>query len=286
MITALDDRESKLRGIEIGADDYITKPFDRMELRLRIKTITKLNRYRHNLEEKKKIEKLIEFSPYGILVIDKEHLIVLQNKKIQELLGLPGEEALMNKTFLSYLHLEEQDNFLQILEEVKQGIKPKAKLESLLLNSNGFFLPVEMELAKFPTASEEGVQISIRDITYEKNMCSKLTILQKAVDQSSMMIMVLDLDWRLTYVNPEILRKTGFTEKEMIQNKFQVFYEPDLNTTALESIKKLRKEKKEWRGEMKCRKKSGEILIEKTSIYPIKDFSGHCTHFVKIAEEK
>lgn len=32
LITALDDRDSRLRGIEVGADDYISKPFDRVEI--------------------------------------------------------------------------------------------------------------------------------------------------------------------------------------------------------------------------------------------------------------
>src|SRR5690606_24842412 len=46
ILTALDDRASRLRGIEAGADDFLTKPADRQELRLRVKTILRLDRYR------------------------------------------------------------------------------------------------------------------------------------------------------------------------------------------------------------------------------------------------
>jgi putative two-component system response regulator len=46
MLTALDDPDSRLNGIEAGADDFISKPFDRAELRARVRTITRLNRYR------------------------------------------------------------------------------------------------------------------------------------------------------------------------------------------------------------------------------------------------
>ncbi len=56
MVTALDDRSSRIRGIEAGADDFISKPFDRIEMRARIKTITRLNRYRKLREEHARLE--------------------------------------------------------------------------------------------------------------------------------------------------------------------------------------------------------------------------------------
>jgi len=60
MVTALDDKSSRLRGIEAGADDFISKPFDRAELRARARTITRLNRYRKLREEKKHVEQILE----------------------------------------------------------------------------------------------------------------------------------------------------------------------------------------------------------------------------------
>ncbi len=50
MVTALDDQASRLAGIEAGADDFITKPYNRVELRARVRTISRLNRYRRLLE--------------------------------------------------------------------------------------------------------------------------------------------------------------------------------------------------------------------------------------------
>jgi DNA-binding NtrC family response regulator len=57
MITALgDERESRLRGIEAGADDFMDKSFDRIELQTRIRTITRLNRYRRFLKVNQELE--------------------------------------------------------------------------------------------------------------------------------------------------------------------------------------------------------------------------------------
>lgn len=46
LLTALDDSSSRIEGIEAGADDCISKPFNGSELRARVKTITRLARYR------------------------------------------------------------------------------------------------------------------------------------------------------------------------------------------------------------------------------------------------
>jgi two-component system NtrC family sensor kinase len=58
MITALDDRNSRLMGIEAGADDFISKPFDDVELLARVRTITQLNRYRRLLFERAKFDQI------------------------------------------------------------------------------------------------------------------------------------------------------------------------------------------------------------------------------------
>ena len=55
-LTALDDRQSLLNGLEAGADDFISKPFDRFELRARLLGITRLNRFRKLLTERKNLE--------------------------------------------------------------------------------------------------------------------------------------------------------------------------------------------------------------------------------------
>jgi putative two-component system response regulator len=54
MVTALDDQKALLQGLEAGADDFITKPFSRAELRARVRTITRLNRFQTMLEERQR----------------------------------------------------------------------------------------------------------------------------------------------------------------------------------------------------------------------------------------
>jgi len=39
MLTAKKDKESELKGLDVGADDYVTKPFDKDKLLARIKML-------------------------------------------------------------------------------------------------------------------------------------------------------------------------------------------------------------------------------------------------------
>ena len=50
LVTALEDRESRLHGIESGADDFLLKPVRREELVARMKTLRRLHETRRELE--------------------------------------------------------------------------------------------------------------------------------------------------------------------------------------------------------------------------------------------
>lgn len=50
LLTALGSEEHLLRGIEAGADDFLTKPFSRAELKARVRSLLKLKAYTDELE--------------------------------------------------------------------------------------------------------------------------------------------------------------------------------------------------------------------------------------------
>ncbi|KEI01900.1 response regulator transcription factor [Clostridium botulinum] len=86
MLTAKDDMNDKLLGLQLGADDYITKPFNSTELILRIKIISK-RMNKNILQEKNEllVGKLKILKKERKLIIDSKEEIVLTYKEFEVL---------------------------------------------------------------------------------------------------------------------------------------------------------------------------------------------------------
>ena len=50
LVTALNDTASRIRGIEVGADDFISKPFNQLELLARVRSLIRMKRYTDDLD--------------------------------------------------------------------------------------------------------------------------------------------------------------------------------------------------------------------------------------------
>ena len=103
MVTALDDQQARIMGIGCGADDFVSKPYDRSELRVRVKTITRLNRYGRLLRERAKVEEasqkireqaaLIDLATDAIGVLDTEARVPSWNPGAETIFGTAAPEA-------------------------------------------------------------------------------------------------------------------------------------------------------------------------------------------------
>jgi two-component system, OmpR family, phosphate regulon response regulator OmpR len=85
MLTALSEPEDKIRGLEAGANDYVTKPFEPRELLLRIKNLINS----HNIHKKEK--QLARFGNNSYNLVTREFI---QNNITIKLSS--SEETLLN----------------------------------------------------------------------------------------------------------------------------------------------------------------------------------------------
>ena len=92
LLTAKGESSERVEGLEVGADDYLPKPFEPKELVLRIKNIL-------NKTKSKNIKRIIEFDN---IKIDLNKLLIIQNKKefkinntektiLEKMINAPGQ---------------------------------------------------------------------------------------------------------------------------------------------------------------------------------------------------
>jgi len=93
MITALTGVEDRIRGLDCGADDFISKPFDKGELLARVRNLLRVKYYRSMIAERQKFDAVIEDLNYGIIVTDGDLKATVVSRQAQVLLGRGGEEC-------------------------------------------------------------------------------------------------------------------------------------------------------------------------------------------------
>ena len=98
MVTAVNGVDTRLQAIEAGADDFIHKPYDGVELRARVRAITHLNRQRRQRElelkqERDRTRAILEGVGEAVVVTDHAGNIEYLNPAAVALTGFTNEET-------------------------------------------------------------------------------------------------------------------------------------------------------------------------------------------------
>ena len=87
MVTALDGRDSRLEGLKAGADEFLTKPIDGLELQTRVRTVAHLNRVRRLQRERADFESIADDSRDGYLRVNIDGDLTYMNRVAKQMLG-------------------------------------------------------------------------------------------------------------------------------------------------------------------------------------------------------
>jgi two-component system, cell cycle response regulator len=165
MITALDDQASRLRGIDAGADDFISKPFDKLELRARVRAICRLNRYRLLLAERIRFQWLIEQSQEGYIVLNQAGKIRYANPLAQLYLNLPEETS--DQSFIDVIRqqyrCEPEASWLH-WETEALPMTPNYLVRPETISARAFWLQAD-ELGGLPESSRLRRVVRLRNVT-------------------------------------------------------------------------------------------------------------------------
>lgn len=167
LITALGDRSARLHGLEVGADDFVTKPFDHTELLTRVRTITQVNRYRQLLLERAKFEWVVENTDDGYLIVNQDDDVLYANPQARHYLGLGAnqDEPVADKFIpLARKNYQCQPEAAWIAwpEQMAEATQ-RYLMQPETTSSHAFWLQVDV----FPAEPKQTWVVRLRDVTRE-----------------------------------------------------------------------------------------------------------------------
>ncbi len=104
MITALHEMGDRIKGIEAGADDFISKPFNKTELLARVKSLLQMKHEAVKKDETTILDTIIPDLAEGVVITNGQWKIQNMNQAARELLNI-HETDTKNADLLQYLSL-------------------------------------------------------------------------------------------------------------------------------------------------------------------------------------
>ncbi len=199
MVTALDDHTFLLEGIKAGADDFISKPFNHAELRARVKTITRLNRYRRLLSERTKFDWVVAHTDDGYLVVADNDQIRYANTQARLYLNLPSaEDEVITESFLALAQKR-----YHLRPEVAWATWPKIPddewpgylVQPATPTINAFWLQVD--ILDVPTGPDKERVVRLRNVTQRVSLQHDMYGFQEMIQHklgTPFMVIMLNLD--------------------------------------------------------------------------------------------
>ena len=145
LLTAKGETEERVHGLEVGADDYLAKPFEPKELVLRIKNIL-------NKTKSKNIKRLIEF---GNVKVDLSKCLIIKEKKeykinntertiLEIMINSPGK-SFSRDEIGKIINLDKERSIDVIITRLRKKIEKDPKNPKFLqtLRGEGYVLWIE-----------------------------------------------------------------------------------------------------------------------------------------------
>jgi len=145
LLTAKGETEERVHGLEVGADDYLAKPFEPKELVLRIKNIL-------NKTKLKNIKRLIEF---GNVKVDLSKCLIIKEKKeykinntektiLEIMINSPGK-SFSRDEIGKIINLDKERSIDVIITRLRKKIEQNPKNPKYLqtLRGEGYVLWIE-----------------------------------------------------------------------------------------------------------------------------------------------
>jgi PAS domain S-box-containing protein len=125
----------------------------------------------------------------------------------------------------------------------------------------------------------------VHDVTEKKQTENQLRLLSRSVEQSPVSTVICDLKGNIEYSNPVFETTTGYSLKEIKGKNPRILKSGHHSVSFYRDLWETILSGKDWSGEIRNRKKNGELYWEDVVISPILDDQGNVINFVSVRED-
>ncbi|MDD4688646.1 MAG: EAL domain-containing protein [Eubacteriales bacterium] len=237
VLTNYDELDNEIRGLKLGAVDYIRKPIHMESLRARIDVHVELLRVQHSLEQIVEeqtfaFDRIFEEAPIGIAISHNrdpkcsDNTIVRINSEYEKITGRTKEE-LNNLGWANITHPDDLQEDMDNFRKLQAGEIRNYSLEKRYIKPDGAVVWVYLVVTALAPINENIINyISlIQDITSQKAVKAELIESEKKyrsiTENMSDMVWQMDLNMKTTYISPSVEKLLGESPEEHMQKKLE-----------------------------------------------------------------
>jgi PAS domain S-box-containing protein len=299
MITALSSKDDRITGLEAGADEFLVKPIDRIEVLTRVRTLLKNKQLHDGLVcERDRAQNYLDIAGCMIIALNTDGTVKLANRKCYEVLGCKESELIGKNWFETFLLPEEKDLAFTTFNYIINGdldnigiseysILSRDKERRIIQWTNSYL--------RDSGGSISGVISSGSDVTEERLASMKLKASEEKfrllAESANDVIWTMSPEGKFTYTSPSVFKLRGYSPEEVADQSFDEIFSPEHQEKILSAIDRFYTNLEAGNGnysetlELEQYHKDGSLVWTEVVANPVYDEEGKLRFFLGVTRD-
>lgn len=279
VVTAMDDRVSRLRALDAGAGDFLLKPYDPYEVLLRVRNLLEIQ------GKRRLFSSFLDSTPAAMIGQDADGLCTYVNRTALDLLGYADVDALIGREIHGLIHHSRPDGTPFPRSECPLGNvhldSTPVRQEGVYWRADGAMLPVEYWAYPLADERQPGASlITFVDISARLESARDQRLASTVFESVDRALVITDARANIVSVNPAYTQLTGWSKEEVLGKNPRFRRSGKQDAAFYVEMWRALLEDGGWEGEIWNLRRDGESYLEEVSIRTVRDGQGKVTHYV------